>query len=308
VFWVVSASAFQKTVAKADVGDAAGVIAALTLQLHLAGALLALAGLYLLIRMRDTRRLGLFLLAAIALNTAAPAVVTFDEGNPDKFGYLEAAVALAAACACALPALLSSHVRRLSLALPLLLVMGSLVWGVCQWPRVTLSEFQSTGVVIGDWLRQAPPGGQAVTSYFQTIFAVWYQRAVEGERPDISVIHRHFLSYPGYREDLVSHEPQLAGVLGDRDLKTLEPNALVEYDFDLPDAWVAQSSLPGVKWADLDEPQTRRFAGWMAVLWAHRACRLHENEQITIDRARALVGEVPELSGGCEKLLSAIAQ
>src|SRR5207244_2822214 len=108
---------------------------------------------------------------------------------------------------------------------------GALAWGALQWPRISLAEFHSAGVVVGDWLDRAPPGGQAITSYFQTIFAVWYLRTVEERRPDIFVIHRHFLSYPGYREELVAREP--SRLLGEKDVTTSDGDALIEYDLDL---------------------------------------------------------------------------
>src|SRR5207249_1379966 len=116
------------------------------------------------------------------------------------------------------------------------------------------------------------------------------------------VIHRHFLSYPGYREELVAREP--SRLLGEKDVTTSDGDALIEYDLDLAAPLVERSSLPATGAADLEEPQTRRFAGWMAVLDAHRACRLGQNQAVLIDRARALVGDAPELSDGCDKLRS----
>jgi hypothetical protein len=97
-----------------------------------------------------------------------------------------------------------------------------------------------------------------VTSYFQTIFGLWYLRVAEGARPDVILYHRHFLAYPGYREQHpTAPEPQV-----------------VEYDLDLPDELVAQSqTLDGEISA---EPQARRFAAWNAFLAAHRACRLDD--------------------------------
>ena len=44
------------------------------------------------------------------------------------------------------------------------------------------------------------------------------------------------------------------------------------YDFDLPRALVDGSTLPAVPLSD--EPQARRFVGWMRYLAVHRACQL----------------------------------
>ena len=279
-YWVVSASAFHKALARghAEAADALGVLPALVTQLHLAGALLALAGLYLLLRTPPTRRLGLFLVLGVVLGAAAPALVGFDPANPDAYGYLAPAVALAAAAACALPAVLLARLaerRRTATSLATLPLIGALAWGACQWPLVTLSNFHDTGALVGGWLSTAPPRAPVVTSYFQTIFAAWYLRAVEGRRPDDNVIHRHFLSYPGYRDELLRANPELAPLLGEHDVNpaALETGALVEYDSELPDALVARSRVVAGDPVSR-ETQTRRFSAWMALLDAHRACRL----------------------------------
>ena len=118
-----------------------------------------------------------------------------------------------------------------------------------------------------------------VTSYFQTIFALWYLRGVEGRRPDVDLVHRHFLAYPGYRDEIAR---RVGDVSRERAI------ALVEYDLDLPDALVARSTTIAV--ADDDEPQTRRYAAWQAYLGADRACRLDPDARRaarSIARARA---------------------
>jgi hypothetical protein len=117
------------------------------------------------------------------------------------------------------------------------------------------------------------------------------------------------LSYPGYRDDLLLRDPQLAPMLGAHDVLQLPADANIEYDFELPDAWVAPSHVISAEGADLDEPQTRRFAAWMALLDAHRACRM-SSDQPVIDaafaRARALIGEPPELRD-CRSLMSSLS-
>jgi hypothetical protein len=285
------------------------VIPAWASQLHLVGALLALGGFYLLVRLSPTRRLGLFLLGALLLVGATPALVGFDEANPDAYGYLEAAVAFGAAAAVALPAFFAARFRRAGVALAASLVALSLVWGAWQWPRVTLARFYDAGTVARAFLDGTKPGAPLVTSYFQTVFAVWYLSAVEGRRPDIFVIHRHFLSYPGYRDDLLARDPELAPLCGEHDVRALPPDARVEYDFELPDALVARAQVVAVDPAtvDMEEPQTRRFAAWMALLDAHRACRLGADARAPLARVRELVGEAPELSGGCATLLPSLS-
>src|SRR5439155_21298277 len=116
-------------------------------------------------------------------------------------------------------------------------------------------------------------------------------------RPDVTLVHRHFLAYPGYRDELLA-----------RGIDPATTGELVEYDLDTPDSEVARArpiSLP--RNVELEEPQTRRFAAWQAFLAAHRACRLAApsvaDEKLA--EARVFFGEVSELAS-CAKLRSPI--
>src|SRR5205823_1388276 len=95
-YWTVSAQAFQKSLDRAEASDAGTVLGALSAQLHPVGLLLGLGGAYLLFRLPRLRAIGLCLLCAAALTTAAPGLVGFDVANPDAYGYLEGGVALLA--------------------------------------------------------------------------------------------------------------------------------------------------------------------------------------------------------------------
>jgi hypothetical protein len=178
---------------------------------------------------------------------------------------------------------------------------------------VSRAGFDDTARVLGRWLDRAPPRATAVTSYFQTVFGLYYLRGVEGRRPDVTLVHRHFLAYPGYREEALHAAPALAPLLGPRDVDPAQlpaSDAAVEYDLDLPTPLVAQSAPIPVEDVDLDEPQTRRFAAWQAFLAVHRACRLGDRAEIarTLATARPLLGASPELgaleSGCVDKLRS----
>ena len=125
----------------------------------------------------------------------------------------------------------------------------------------------------------------------------------------MTLLHRHFLAYPGYAGEAVRRVPELAPLIGARDvdaaaLATAGPS-LIEYDLDLPDALVAASRV--VAAPDSPEPQARRFAAWQAFLAAHRACRLAApsvaDEKLA--EARVFFGEVSELAS-CAKLRSPI--
>jgi hypothetical protein len=302
-FWTVSAQAFQKSVAaRGSPADLPVVAAAIARELNLVGALLALAGGYLLVRRPRLWRTGLALLLAALADATTPALVGFDPANPDAYGYLEVAIAVFAVLACVLPAALSARTRApVGLAVGGVLTALALVAGLLAFPRVSLAGDQDAARTLGRWLGSAPPRAVIVTSYFQTVFGVWYLASVDGARPDCDLVHRHFLAYPGYRDEVVRRRPSLDSMLGAHDV-IAAPSAIenrplvVEYDLDLPPAFVDSSTvIPDP--APSDEPQARRFAAWQAFLAAHRACRLGDPALFarTLADARRLIGPSSEL-------------
>ena len=262
IWWTVSARAFHKAVARGQLADVGRVAAALAGELWLVGAFLALGGAYLLLRL-GRRRLAMMLLAAALCDAATPALVGFDSANPDAYGYLEAAVALLAALSCALVAAVAAAAQRprAMRAIAVALVAAVAAGGLAGRARYARGRFWDAGATLGRFIDAAPPRARVSTSDFQTIFALWYLGAAEARRPDVEVVHRHFLDQPGYREEIerrfgdVSREP-----------------SVVEYDLDLPGALLARSTTIPVA-AD-DEPQTLRYAAWQAYLAADRACRI----------------------------------
>ena len=287
IWWTVSARAFQKAVARGQVGDIGSVAAALAAELWLVGAFVALGGAYVLGRL-GRGRLALLLLAAALCDAATPALVGFDPANPDAYGYLEAAVALLAALSCALLAAVAAAAQRprATRAVAAALVIAVGVGGVAGRGRFSRTRFWDTGVTLGRFLDRLPPRTRLSTSDFQTIFALWYLAAAEARRPDVDVVHRHFLAYPGYRDEIARR-------IGD---VSREPD-VVEYDLDLPDALLPRSTTVAVAVpATGGEPQTLRYAAWQAYLGADRACRIDRSTaQAAIDRARALLS-LPSLN------------
>jgi hypothetical protein len=295
VFWTVSAQAFQKSVERGQVGDAADVVWALAAELHVVGLLLALGGAYVLARLPRTRRLALFLVGAAVLDALMPALVGFDPVNPDAFGYLEPAVALLLVCACAFPAALTARAPAI--------VPGALLVALAAFfgRGFDLSRERAAEATIGRFLDGAPSRAPLVTSYFQTVFGVWYLRAVEGRRPDVPIVHRHFLAYPGYRDELLRREPETAPLIGERDVDAAalaRVGALVEYDVDLDERLVARARTVEPPPSQSQDPQARRFAGWQAFLAAHRACRFGDAAEFArrLADARARLGADPELA------------
>ena len=293
----MSAQAFQKAVARGQAADAVGVAYALAGELYLVGLLAALAGGYLLFRL-GRARLALLLLGAALLDAAAPAMVGFDPANPDAYGYLEAAVALFAALSCALFAAISAMAPRprLMRLIAVVLLAAIVLGGAAGRRRWSRAHFWDAGVTLGRFLDAAPPRARLVSSDFQTLFMLWYLQSIEARRPDVEVVHRHFLAYPGFRDELVLRHPDLAPLVGDHDIipeqLSKTPNVILEYDQDLDPRLIAKSVLvpvdlpfPVEDW----EPQTRRYAAWQAFLAAQRGCKLGDSEA-ALARARLVLG------------------
>lgn len=278
VLWVVSAKAFQKSVdrgvGKQATTEPAMVIGAVAAESGLIGLFGGVLGLWLL--WRGHAKIAMLLGSSICLTIAAPAMVGFDEANPDAYGYLSGALALLAAVA-TVPIARVLVARRAATAIATALVILTPL-AMLRPARFDLSHHTATDAVAA-WLEDAPPRRPLVTSYFQTGFLALYAQSVEGRRPDRRVLHRHFLTYPGYRDDVLARWPDYAPLLGTRDIHRNFPDAQIEYDLDLPLPFVAASTLPDVPLST--EPQARRYVAWMRYLAVHRACVLRNEAAIT---------------------------
>jgi hypothetical protein len=178
-----------------------------------------------------------------------------------------------------------------ALAVGLVAAVGAA--GVAGRDRWSRSRFWDAGAVLGRFVDAAPPRALVVTSDFQTIFGLWYLIAVEGRRPDLIIVHRHFLAYPGYRDELIHAHAELAPLLGAHDVEcervlTFEPT-VIQYDLDL-DARLAARAVTVPVSLPLAEPQTLRFAAWQAFLAAHQACTLGRDPAPALARARRVLG------------------
>jgi hypothetical protein len=306
LWWTLSAQAWNKAVSRGGVGDLAEVGAALAGELALVGALLAIVGGYLLLRARETRRIGALLLAALLFDAGAPALVGFDVANPDAYGYLSTAVALGAVVAVAPLALVGARLaRRGKRGVVAVALAAAVAASLVASPRWTLAGERALRPTLTRWLDGAGPRALVVTSYFQTIFGLWALEALEGARPDLDVVHRHFLAYPGYRDDVVARRPELAPLFGARDVDAAALLAsgrriFVEHDLDLPPALVAHASVPALLEGAMAPRSTEgaRYFGWQAFVDAHRACALPDRAELAraLAVARARLGDAPELA------------
>lgn len=268
IVWTVSATAFQKSVKRSATTDTSELVGAITYEANILGLVGATLGFWVLTR-RKRWAVAALLGTSSGLTILATAIVGFDWANPDAYGYLASSLALLAALA-VLPIAAALRSRRIAIvAASGVLALAGLF--VLKAPRFDLARRSETDAALG-WLERAEPRRLVITSYFQTVFLLYYAQVVEGRRPDLRLVHRHFLAYPGYRDELIHRWADLAPLLGGRDVVTPLPPAVVEYDLDLPRPLVAGSTLPEVPLSD--EPQARRFVGWMRYLAVHRACLL----------------------------------
>ena len=279
--WTVSARAFQKSLERGRRTDSGMVLGATTAESNLVGLFAGVVGLWLLIRRRHVA-IGVLLASSICLTIVASSIVGFDETNPDAYGYLSGALALLAAVAATPFALLLSARRRATLLAGLLATMAPLA--LLRHARFDLSRHTTTDSVAA-WIEGAPPRRLLVTSYFQTAFLALYAQSVEGRRPDLLHVDRHFLTYPGYRDEILARWPHLLPHLGMRDVVPSVRDAVVEYAQDLPATLIPISSLPEVPLTT--EPQARRFVAWMRLLAVDRSCRLGDRQLFEQSRQRA---------------------
>jgi hypothetical protein len=191
--WTVSARAFQKSVGRTDfaLGD---VAVAVTDNLSLPLALLALLGAYALLRRRPAA--GALLVGVAAAGLLGRAVLGFDADNPDALGYLLPAIAaLFLLGAAALTAVVELVPRA---AVPATLLALAL-------PPAQLVRFADAASLRGARgsepygeaaLAAVPAGALVVTSYFETYFTLVALQRTAGARPDVTVVDRNLQTHP----------------------------------------------------------------------------------------------------------------
>jgi hypothetical protein len=82
--------------------------------------------------------------------------------------------------------------------------------------------------VLAAWeLDSLPPRTLLLPGYFQTTFRLWASRAVAAERPDVAVLDRSFLTYPGAAGEARRAYPELAALI-DAPLRAGAPTPLAE--------------------------------------------------------------------------------
>jgi len=220
--WTVSARAFQKSATTEHVSttgeDTAEVIAALMDQGTPLLFVAALLGLYLGLRRRGHRRAVLLLGGIAGLAAAARVVIGFDPETPDHHAYLLPALAcivlLGATGLAQLSHLLGRDTGR-ALGVVVALVIAAIVpWQAHRHlARSRLSDAYASDAFARSELDELPPRTLLLIGYFQTSFRLWALRTVEEERPDVIVLDRSFMTYPGFADDARRRYPELAELI-----------------------------------------------------------------------------------------------
>jgi hypothetical protein len=226
--WIVTARAFQKTAQRVELVSIPDVPVNLWLffddNLGVITLLLAIVGLVMLARSRP--RLAIAAVVLTGSNLLTQVLFDFDRQNPDVAGYFLVSVWVAVVLAAGGVAALLTLARRLSTFNRRLLQVSAVAVPLCAAAlllpaaaaRADLSEFRQTDQFADATYGVAPPDALLITSYFETIFNLWYRDVAEARRPDVAVVHRLFLTYPGYADYVRDRYPALEGILdGDRE-------------------------------------------------------------------------------------------
>lgn len=218
--WTISGRAFTKSLGEEHASgaglDAVQVVATLIAASPLL-PLLALLGLYLAIRIGRGRKLAACAAGMVLLASFGRIVLGFDPETPDHHAYLLPALlglaVLAALGIHLLVAAVGRHGPQAALIAALSVAGFAAFTTQTTWQMVDQGDSYAADEVARMGLEDLPPRAVALTSYFQTSFRLAALQAAEGQRPDVAIIDRSFLSYPGERETALRKHPALASLI-----------------------------------------------------------------------------------------------
>ena len=222
--WVVTAEAFQKSLspgAVAPFGERfADVLLASGEGLHVVTLVAALLGAYFMLRVKSSRKFGLFWLTLWSVYALGRAALGFVRGNPDALAYLMLSyAALAVFAVFAMGVLMSALAEavpnrpKLAPALAMLVALGASFQFVRSSEASTLANFVDTDVFDDGLRRSLPPRSIVLVHNPQTIFRYWGGESEELNRPDVTMIPLPLLTYPSLVDRFVKNEPELTPLL-----------------------------------------------------------------------------------------------
>jgi len=221
--WVVSARVYQKSMIREHaqtLGERSlDAVYSMMGELTPVVVVAALAGFYLLVRVRRTRVAGGVLALLAGVTVLLRSIMGFDPFNPDYYGYMLPAVAALAAGAAVFAAValdvlgrLARHGRWIAAVLAAALLILPLAQARKAHPRVDLRDFRATRLFTDLAFDSVQPGTLVLTSYYKLFFALWSARYVDGTRPDIEVVNPLLFGYPGYLRSVLAARPDLRGL------------------------------------------------------------------------------------------------
>ena len=238
--WTISGKAFHQTAAAEQTSttaiDAVQATGAIAGSLTVPLALLALVGLFALLRTPGRRGAGIALFAVCAIAVAVRAMLGFDPETPDHHAYLAAAIAAAAILAgagiIAIAGWVEGRSRPPALAMPLAALAVAAVAPIQLFANLDRSNLAGAGAadeLARFKLEDPPPRALLLTAYFETAFQLDSLRALEGARPDLTILDRSFLTYPGARDEALYHHRELAALI-DAPLRAGAPSPVEQLD------------------------------------------------------------------------------
>jgi len=180
--------------------------------------LAALLGAYLGLRRAGHRRVILLLLGIATLSAAGRVSLGFDPGTPDHYAYLWPAIVAIALLGLAglaqLAHLLSGESPGIVAVLVAVVAAAIVPWQVATHAQASkLDDAYASDTLARAELDALPPRTVVLVGYFQTSFRLWALRAVEEARPDVVVLDRSFLTYPGFAAVARERYPDLVAVI-----------------------------------------------------------------------------------------------
>jgi hypothetical protein len=222
-WWVVSAQVYAREMGGENPQPLferyADLLVAVVEGLHPVGFLFAVVGLYLFLRRERLSGLAPMWLLVLAVNFGVRMWLGPVRANPDVLGSLGPGFAvlgmLVAVAVAAIGTALRSVQPRAAFVVPALALVLSLAQLVRAGPASALGDFGALAPFDALRVDALPARAVVIASVPQTVFRHWERAATGPARPDVTLIPLPFLRYPGVREGLRRHSPDVNALVDD---------------------------------------------------------------------------------------------